>query len=89
MAEHPEPFSVDVGSKLLLGAILLSVFGVLALILLPVATAFAPATEPDAGLGRIIGAVFPGIGLLLVALVLGVIAGILLGYAHNKYPREG
>lgn len=82
MAEHPEPFSINVGSKLLFGAIMLMGLGIIAAVLLPVMTAFGPA----AGLEQIIGAVMPGVMLLVAGVVLGVIAGIFLGYAHGKYP---
>lgn len=82
MAEHPEPFSINVGSKLLFGAIMLMGLGVVAAILVPVLTAFSPGAGPE----QIGGAVMPGIILLIVGLVLGVIAGIFLGYARGKYP---
>ena len=87
MAGTHEPFSINVGSKLLLVAILLMVFGVMATILMPLMTAFAPAAPGSpGGPAAIIGAIVPGIGLLLGGIVVGVIAGIFLGYAQKKYP---
>lgn len=82
MAEHPEPFSINVGGKLLFGAIMLIGLGVIVTILAPVLTAFSPGAGPE----QIGSAAVPGIIMLLVGLVLGVIAGIFLGYAHGKYP---
>lgn len=82
MAEHPDPVSINVGSKLLFGAIMLMGLGVVAAILMPVLTAFGPGASPEA----IGGAIMPGVMLLLAGLVLGIIAGIFLGYAHGKYP---
>ena len=87
MAEHPEPFSINVGSKLLFAAVMLIGLGVVAAILLPVLTAFGPSSAPAAGPEQIVGAVMPGIMLLIAGVVIGVIAGIFLGYAHGKYPR--
>ncbi len=48
MAVHRETFGEDVGGKLLLLASLLAVFGVLALILMPLGAAFAPPPTPPA-----------------------------------------
>jgi ABC-type phosphate transport system permease subunit len=88
MAGTHEPLSINVGSKLLLIAILLMVFGVMATILLPVMTAFAPAAPGSpGGPEAIVGAIFPGIGLLVAGILVGVIAGIFLGYAQKKYPN--
>lgn len=42
MAEHRETFAEDVGGKLLLLASMLAVFGVIALVLMPLGTALAP-----------------------------------------------
>ncbi len=97
MAQHREPFSVDVGSKLLLVSVLLLVFGVLALVLRPALTAMAPTPPPapeaaaaaaPAGPPAIVSAIFPGLMLIIVSVVAGVLAGIFLGYAENKHPRE-
>jgi uncharacterized membrane protein len=82
MAEHPDPFSVNVGSKLLFGAIMLMGLGLIGAILGPVLTAFGPGANPEA----IAGAVGPGLMLIGAGLVLGIIAGIFLGYANGKYP---
>ncbi|CAN7367993.1 hypothetical protein LJR016_002107 [Devosia sp. LjRoot16] len=82
MAEHPDPFSVNVGSKLLFGAIMLMGLGLIGAILGPLLTAFGPNASPEA----IGGAVGPGIMLLIGGVVLGIIAGIFLGYANGKYP---
>ena len=82
MAEHPDPFSVNVGSKLLFGAIMLMGLGLIGAILGPLLTAFSPNATPE----TIGGAVGPGIMLIGAGLVLGIIAGIFLGYAHGKYP---
>jgi uncharacterized membrane protein len=85
MAEHPDPFSVNVGSKLLFGAIMLMGLGVIGVILGPLLIAFGPNASAEA----IAGAIGPGIILLIVGLVLGIIAGIFLGYANGKYPPAG
>jgi len=82
LATTHEPCSIDVGSKLLLVAILLMVFGVLATILMPVMSMMAPGATP----ASVIGAVVPGIAMLLGGIVFGVIAGIFLSYAKRKYP---
>lgn len=82
MAVHPDPFSVNVGSKLLFGAIMLMGLGLIGAVLGPVLTAFSPGATPEA----IGGAAGPGIMLLVAGVVLGIIAGIFLGYANGKYP---
>ena len=82
MAEHGDPFSINVGSKLLFGAIMLMGLGVIGAILGPLLTAFGPNASPEA----IGGAVGPGLMLIGAGLVLGIIAGIFLGYANGKYP---
>lgn len=82
MAEHPDPFSINVGSKLLFGAIMLMGLGAIGAILGPLLTAFGPGAGPEA----IGGAAMPGIMLIIAGVVLGIIAGIFLGYAHGKYP---
>ncbi len=82
MAEHPDPFSVNVGSKLLFGAIMLLGLGLIGAILGPVLTAFGPGAAPEA----IAAAVAPGLMLIGAGVVLGIIAGIFLGYANGKYP---
>lgn len=127
MAEHRETFSEDVGSKLLLLASMLAVFGVIALILMPLGAAFAPAGPPPAaaapaspaaegaapaaiepaapatespapsteaaapaaetapaGPPPVIGAIFPGLIMLIVAAVLAVLSGLLLGFAKAR-----
>jgi len=48
MAEHRETFGEDVGGKLLLLASMLAVFGVIALVLMPLGAAFAPPPAPPA-----------------------------------------
>lgn len=82
MVEHQEPFSVNVGSKLLFGAIMLFGLGVVGAILGPVLTAFGPGASPEA----IGGAAMPGIMLIIAGVVLMIIAGLFIGYAHGKYP---
>ena len=82
MAEHPDPFSINVGSKLLFGAIMLLGLGVVGAILGPLLTAFGPGANP-AGIAAAVG---PGLMLIGAGLVLGIIAGIFLGYANGKYP---
>ena len=95
MAEYRESFGEDVGGKLLLFASILIVFGILALILLPIGSAFAPAPPPpEAGAaaapagGGIVGALLPGIGMIVVGLIFGALGGLLLGYAkaHHEEP---
>lgn len=84
-----EPFSRNVGSKLLFLAYMLIVFGVIALVLMPVGAMFAPPPAPGAEPGPgIVGAFMPGIILLVVAAVVTVVAGLLLGYdrARNEQP---
>jgi hypothetical protein len=82
MVEHPDPFSVNVGSKLLFGAIMLVGLGVIGAILGPLLTAFGPSANP----AGIVAAVGPGLMLIGGGVVLGIIAGIFLGYANGKYP---
>jgi ABC-type glycerol-3-phosphate transport system permease component len=126
MAEHHEGFASDVGGKLLLISALLAIFGVIALVLMPLGAAFAPpptppaatasapaaesapaatdtavttseaaapadsaapaAAQPEAPKGPppFIAAFFPGIILLIVSAVLGVISALLLGYAKAR-----
>lgn len=124
MTEYHESFGEDVGGKLLLFASLLAVFGVVALILMPLGAAFAPPPSPPAahatatpdaaatatappaapsegttattpaaptpaaaapaGPPAIVGALMPGIIMLVVAAVLGVIAGLFLGHAKAR-----
>jgi len=140
MAEHREGFADDVGGKLLLIAGLVAIFGVLALILMPLGAAFAPPANPPAvtaaatpadasaaataqappaeaaqppaagttmsseaaapasegaaapaapeGPPPFIAAFFPGIIMLVVALVLSGIAGLFLGYATARHEEE-
>lgn len=82
MAEHPDPFSINVGSKLLFGAIMLLGLGVIGAILGPLLIAFGPGANPEG----IAAAAGPGLMLIGAGLVLGIIAGIFLGYANGKYP---
>jgi len=82
MTEHPDPFSINVGSKLLFGALMLIGLGLIGAILGPLLTAFGPNASPEA-IGNAVG---PGIMLLIAGVVLGIIAGIFLGYANGKYP---
>ncbi len=82
MVEHPDPFSINVGSKLLFGAVILMGLGVVGAILGPVLIAFGPGASPEG----IVAAVGPGLMLIGAGLVLGIIAGIFLGYANGRYP---
>lgn len=122
MAEHRESLSEDVGGKLLLLASMLAVFGVLALVLMPLGAAFAPAGPPPAatssatpaatpaetpapatdaaatppadgaapaavapqGPPPVIGAIFPGLIMLVVAAILAGLSGLFLGYAKAR-----
>lgn len=121
MAEHRESFSEDVGSKLLMLASFLAVFGIIALILMPLGAAFAPSGPPPAttaaapvegaapeggapapetavapvegaaapaaagpGLPPVIGAIFPGLIMLVVAAIIGALSGLLLGHAKAR-----
>jgi hypothetical protein len=123
MTIHRETFSEDVGGKLLLGASLLAVFGVIALILMPLGAAFAPSGPPPAvpaatapaptegtpaapvaadsatppaesaapaaeaapaGPPPVIGAIFPGLIMLVVAAIIAALAGLLLGHAKAR-----
>lgn len=84
--EGREPFSRNVGSKLLFVAFLLLVFGVIALVLLALGSVFAPpppaGAEPGPG---IVGAIMPGIILIVVAAIVGVLAGLMLGYDRARH----
>jgi ABC-type glycerol-3-phosphate transport system permease component len=121
MAEHRETFAEDVGSKLLLLASFLAVFGIIALVLMPLGAAFAPSgptpaattaapvegaapeaaapatestTAPAQGavapatagpdLPPVIGAIFPGLIMLVAAAIIAVLSGLLLGYAKAR-----
>ena len=87
--EGREPFSINVGGKLLFFSMLLCVFGVLVLVLLPVGTLLMPAPPPAEGAAPapgLIGAFIPGIGVIVAALIFAVFAGLLLGYGKNKHP---
>lgn len=127
MTIHRESFSEDVGGKLLLGASMLAVFGVVALILMPLGAAFAPSGPPSAapaatapattdgaptaseaaapaaepapapaegaapaadaapaGPPPVIGAIFPGLIMLVVAAILAALSGLLLGHARAR-----
>ena len=77
MPEQHEGFALDVGSKLLFGAIMLTVFGVIALVMVPLAT-FGMENGPG---------IMPGLIVLVIAIVLGALGGLLLGYAakHGTY----
>ncbi len=131
MAEHHEGFADDVGGKLLLLAALLAIFGVIALVLMPLGAAFAPppaapvaeataspavaapavaaaapadttatsagtaatpaeaVPEAPAGPPPFIAAFFPGIIMLVVAAILGAIAGLFLGFATARADEAG
>lgn len=132
MAEHREGFADDVGGKLLLLAALLAIFGVIALVLMPLGAAFAPPpaapvaeataspavaapatttaaptdttatpaevavtpaegtpAEAPAGPPPFIAAFFPGIIMLVVAAILGAIAGLFLGFATARAEEAG
>jgi hypothetical protein len=125
MAEHRETFGEDVGGKLLLLASMLAVFGIVALILMPLGTAFAPPPTPPAaadtatpggdagpaptapangdaatpaapepaaapaGPPAVVGALMPGIIMLVVAGVLAALAGLLLGHAKARAEEAG
>ena len=122
MTQHRETFSEDVGSKLLLLASMLAVFGIIALILMPLGAAFAPSGPPPAAVATaegapaatdaaapaaesptpaegtaapaaaaapagpppVIGAIFPGLIMLVVAAILAGLSGLLLGYAKAR-----
>lgn len=121
MAEHRETFSEDVGSKLLMLASFLAIFGIIALILMPLGAAFAPSGPPPAvetvapaegaapeaavpatestpaptegaaapaaagpGLPPVIGAIFPGLIMLVAAAIIAGLSGLLLGYAKAR-----
>lgn len=86
--EAREPFSRNAGSKLLFGAFLLFVFGVIALILMPLGAMFGPPPPPGAEAGPgIIGALMPGIILIVVAALLGALAGLMLGYDKARHEQ--
>lgn len=87
--EGREPFSINVGGKLLFFSMILCVFGVLALVLLPLGTMFTPPAPPVEGAEPgpgLVGALIPGIGVIVAALIFAVLAGLLLGYGKNKHP---
>lgn len=87
--EGHDPFSRNVGSKLLFLALMLLVFGVIALVLMPLGSMFAPppaaGAEPGSG---IIGAIVPGLILIVVAAVVAVLAGLLLGYDKARHEQS-
>ena len=88
--EGREPFSINVGGKLLFFSMILCVFGVLALVLLPLGTMLAPPAPPPAEGAApapgLIGAFIPGIGVIVAALIFAVLAGLLLGYGKSRHP---
>lgn len=87
MAVHRERLSEDVGGKLLLLASMLALFGVIALVLMPLGAMFAPppAVAPPAGTPpAIVGAIMPGLIMLVIAAVVGALAGLLLGRAQAR-----
>lgn len=91
MAVHRETLSEDVGGKLLLLASMLAVFGMIALLLMPLGAAFAPPPEVAAtdvaapeGPPAIVGAIMPGLVMLVVAAIVGACAGLLLGHARAR-----
>ncbi len=90
MAVHRETLSEDVGGKLLLLASMLAVFGMIALVLMPLGAAFAPPPEvtSDAAMPEgppaIVGAIMPGLFMLVVAAIVGACAGLLLGHAKAR-----
>lgn len=88
MAEQREGFAVDVGSKLLFGAIMLMVFGVIALVLMPIGALLGPAAPDQPFIARLIGGLMPGLIVVVISVVLGALGGLLLGYAakHGNYP---
>lgn len=84
---HRETFSEDVGGKLLLLASMLAVFGAIALVLMPLGAAFAPPPEvaaPEGSLPAIVQAIMPGLIMVVVAAIAGVLAGLLLGHARAR-----
>lgn len=88
MAEEREGFAVDVGGKLLFGAMMLVVFGVIALVLMPIASLLGPGAPDQPFIARLIGGLMPGLIVVVVGVVLGALGGLLLGYAakHGNYP---
>ena len=87
MVTHRETLSEDVGGKLLLLASMLALFGVIALVLMPLGAMFAPppaVAPPEGTPPAIVGAVMPGLILLVVAAVVGALAGLLLGHARAR-----
>lgn len=87
MMLHRESFSEDVGGKLLLLASMLAVFGVVALVLMPLGAAFAPPPEvatPEGSPPAMVGAIMPGLITLVVAAIAGVLAGLPLGHAQAR-----
>jgi ABC-type glycerol-3-phosphate transport system permease component len=116
MAAHRESFAEDVGGKLLLLSSMLTVFAILALVLMPLGAAFAPPQTPPAaaaspaatpdtpspettatppasvtppttvpeGPPPFVAAFMPGIIMLVIAAVIGILAGLLLGYSKAR-----
>lgn len=87
MMVHRETLSEDVGSKLLLLASMLAVFGVIALVLMPLGAMFAPPSPvpaPEGAPPAIVGAIMPGLIMLVVAAIVGALAGLLLGLAQAR-----
>ncbi len=88
MPEQRESFAVDVGSKLLFGAIMLFVFGFIALVLMPVASLLGPAPPDQPFIARLVGGLMPGLIVIVISVVLGALAGLLLGYAAKHETLE-
>ena len=87
MTAHRETLSEDVGSKLLLLAAMLAVFGVTALVLMLLGAMFAPPSPvpaPEGAPPAIVGAIMPGLIMLVVAAIVGALAGLLLGLAQAR-----
>lgn len=92
MMLHRESLSEDVGGKLLLLASMLAVFGVVALVLMPLGAAFAPPPEvapPEGTPPAMVGAIMPGLIMLVIAAVVGASAGLLLGHAQARAKEAG
>jgi len=86
--EQRERFSLNVGSKLLFGAFILMVFGVIALVLMPIGALLGPAAPDQPFIARLMGGLVPGLIVVVIAVVIGALGGLLLGYAakHGNYP---
>jgi hypothetical protein len=87
MVVHRERLSEDVGGKLLMLASILAVFGLIALVLMPLGAMFAPPPEvapPEGSPPAIVGAIMPGLIMLVVAAIIGALAGLMLGYAQAR-----